>query len=429
MKAINRHDFLRAIAFIVVTIFLVSCTSCCDEPVLKAVVTIQDARNVSATSATFVALVVANQDNTTITFEYNSAIDANWKTIVLAEKYNGSVAKEVTSDVPGLQPGVQYNYRAKALNTAGETISSLKSFTTIGLTPAIVTLKSAIVKIDSAVIVATLVPNQVATSLSVEYKPLLGTTWQVKSWPTSFSGNSLVTISFDITGLEANTDYEFRVKSNNVAGEVLSDVSSLMTYAVRDRDNNYYHTVIINNRVYLKENLRTTHYANGDPIANVINTTTWGTLTTGAYCWYNNDPKNGEVYGALYNWYVGADPRGLIIGWHVPTIYEWSSLQSYLGDYYTAGPKVMEAGNLHWNRTSRPATNSTGFTALPNGFIGSMDDVNFYFAELNVSATFWSSTLLGSGASPFTLEASNCWFNINVTYEKTSGFGVRLINN
>ncbi len=223
MKAINfRHDFLRAIAFTVFTIFLVSCTSCCDEPVLKAVVTIQDARNVSATSATFVALVTPNQDNTTVTFEYNSASDATWKTIVSSEKYSGSVVKEVTCEAPGLQPSVQYNYRAKALNNAGETISSLKSFITIGLTPAVVTLKSAIVKIDSAVIIATLVPNQVATSLSVEYKPTLSATWQTKSWPTNFSGNTLVTISFDVTGLEANTDYEFRVKSLNVAGEVVS---------------------------------------------------------------------------------------------------------------------------------------------------------------------------------------------------------------
>ncbi len=394
MKAINfRHDFLRAIAFTVLTIFLVSCTSCCDEPVLKAVVTIQDARNVSATSATFVALVTPNQDNTTVTFEYNSASDATWKTIVSSEKYSGSVVKEVTCEAPGLQPSVQYNYRAKALNNAGETISSLKSFITIGLTPAVVTLKSAIVKIDSAVIIATLVPNQVATSLSVEYKPTLSATWQTKSWPTNFSGNTLVTISFDVTGLEANTDYDFRVKSLNVAGEVVSSIISSGTYGAVDYDRNYYHAITIGTQIWLKENFKGTHYSNGDAIVNVIDQTAWANQTAGAYCYYDNDPENGKVYGALYNWYAATDSRSLIVGYHTPSNDEWETTRTYLGGVNVAGGKLKEVGTTHWRNVSAGTTNSTDFTALPSG-----QRTPYIFTAINEAAVFWTSSVYPSSS-------------------------------
>lgn len=48
----------------------------------------------------------------------------------------------------------------------------------------------------------------------------------------------------------------------------------------------------------------------------------------------------GEVYGAIYNYYVGADPRGLIEGYHVPSVEEFSTLINYLGGGVTAARKL-----------------------------------------------------------------------------------------
>jgi hypothetical protein len=75
---------------------------------------------------------------------------------------------------------------------------------------------------------------------------------------------------------------------------------------------------------WMTKNLDVATYRNGDAIPLVTDATAWAALTTGAYCYYNNDPGTyGATYGKLYNWYAVNDPRGLAPeGWHVPTYFE-----------------------------------------------------------------------------------------------------------
>lgn len=76
-------------------------------------------------------------------------------------------------------------------------------------------------------------------------------------------------------------------------------------------------------KIWADKNLDVTRYRNGDLIPEVKNPEEWINLTTGAWCYYNNDPKNGAVYGKLYNWYAVNDPRGLAPeGYHIPTLNE-----------------------------------------------------------------------------------------------------------
>jgi len=72
---------------------------------------------------------------------------------------------------------------------------------------------------------------------------------------------------------------------------------------INDVDGNTYKTILIGTQTWMAENLKTTKYNDGTAISNVTNNTTWTGLTTGAYCWYNNDAAtNKATYGALYNW-------------------------------------------------------------------------------------------------------------------------------
>jgi uncharacterized protein (TIGR02145 family) len=65
----------------------------------------------------------------------------------------------------------------------------------------------------------------------------------------------------------------------------------------------------------------TTTYRNGDPIPQVTDDAQWASLTTGAWCWYNNDSANEATYGKLYNWYAATDPRGLApYGYRIPRL-------------------------------------------------------------------------------------------------------------
>ncbi|MEO0036985.1 MAG: hypothetical protein RIQ59_196 [Bacteroidota bacterium] len=76
--------------------------------------------------------------------------------------------------------------------------------------------------------------------------------------------------------------------------------------------------------IWAERNLDVTRYRNGDLIPEVQDPIEWSKLTTGAWCYYNNDPENGKKYGKLYNEYAKNDPRGLApIGYHIPSNYEF----------------------------------------------------------------------------------------------------------
>jgi len=164
-----------------------------------------------------------------------------------------------------------------------------------------------------------------------------------------------------------------------------------------DYDGNTYDTIQIGEQLWMAGNLRVTHYRNGTPIPNVTGNTEWGSLTTGARCYYDNDSTlYDSLYGALYNLYAVVDVNGLCPeGWHAPTNGEWNQIQSYLGGEAVAGGKMKEAGTLHWLAPNTGATNSSGFTGLPGGFRG-MENT---FGYLQENGIWWSSTTYNSSSS------------------------------
>lgn len=153
-------------------------------------------------------------------------------------------------------------------------------------------------------------------------------------------------------------------------------------------DGDVYHTNTIDSQVWMVENLKTTKYNGGSSIPNVTNNVAWNGLTTGAYCWYNNDISYKDPYGALYNWYALNTGKLAPIGWHVPTDAEWESLINHLGGESVAGGKLKESGTIHWQTPNTGATNESGFTAVPGGF-RSQDGI---ISNKGGSGYWWSST-------------------------------------
>ncbi len=160
---------------------------------------------------------------------------------------------------------------------------------------------------------------------------------------------------------------------------------------VKDADGNVYHTAKIGEQVWMLENLKTTKYNDGTPITNVTDNMAWGNLTTGAYCWYNNDDKNKTPYGALYNFYAVKTGKLCPTGWHVPSDAEWKTLETFLGGADIAGGQLKEIGTVHWEAPNSDATNSSGFTALPGG-VRTGKNTNGAFNSLNTRGFWWSST-------------------------------------
>lgn len=140
---------------------------------------------------------------------------------------------------------------------------------------------------------------------------------------------------------------------------------------------------------WMPANLNVTTYRNGDVIPQVTDPAQWASLTTGAWCYYNNNAANGPVYGKLYNWYAVNDPRGLAPqGWHIPTDAEWTSYCSSIG----CG-SLKETGALHWISPNIGAANADGFGALPGGIISG----NGAFFSIGTNGCWWTSTQAASG--------------------------------
>jgi uncharacterized protein (TIGR02145 family) len=195
---------------------------------------------------------------------------------------------------------------------------------------------------------------------------------------------------------------------------------------VTDLDGNTYNTIILGNQVWMKENLNVTKYRNGGIIPQVQDREKWYNLTTGAWCYYENQTSNGVVYGKLYNWYAVNDSRGLSPkGWHIPNGDEWNLLDYFLATANSpSGGKMKEIGTTHWTSPNIGATNESDFTGLPGGQRYNTGD----FRGLGVNGYWWSSKL------PYTLEGPlNYHINNNSDlliphyHYKEYGFSVRCI--
>ncbi len=190
-------------------------------------------------------------------------------------------------------------------------------------------------------------------------------------------------------------------------------------------DENCIPSVTICNQVWMLKNLDVTKYRNGDDIPQVTNDAAWGTLTSGAWCYFENNTANGTTYGKLYNWYAVNDPRGLApAGWHVPSYAEWTTLSDCLGGEFVAGGKMKETGTTHWLSPNTGADNSSGFAGLPGGG----RDSNGSFIGLFGYISYWWSANEFSGDFGWLryISYDQTFLGINY-YTKSYGFSVRCL--
>jgi uncharacterized protein (TIGR02145 family) len=185
---------------------------------------------------------------------------------------------------------------------------------------------------------------------------------------------------------------------NCVGGDTGIDETNCSVF---DIDGNEYQTVIIGDQIWMAENLKVTHYRNGDVISHLTDNNSWGGTSNGAYCAYNNNEDNVDTYGRLYNWYAVDDSRNIAPeGWHIPSDNEWKQLEIYLGmdpdeaDLAEEWRGTDEGGKLkdtnYWESPNTGATNESGFTALPAGYRG--DEGASIFGAKGYFSLFWAST-------------------------------------
>ncbi|EKN11312.1 hypothetical protein HMPREF1077_01570 [Parabacteroides johnsonii CL02T12C29] len=178
------------------------------------------------------------------------------------------------------------------------------------------------------------------------------------------------------------------------------------------------------------ENLNVSVFLNGDSIPEVQDDEEWKKAAIEgrpAWCYYNNDSKNGKQHKKLYNWYAVNDSRGICPeGWHIPSENEWNTFISLLGA--DAGAKIKSSNA--WN-TVDDASNCIGFMALPSG-------IRYHsgmFDNLGSNAYFWTSSnkekgwfgAQGAVGKYVSRKDSLIRENVIIGFRKGSGMSVRCV--
>jgi uncharacterized protein (TIGR02145 family) len=197
-----------------------------------------------------------------------------------------------------------------------------------------------------------------------------------------------------VSGLSSKTLYYVKAYALSPDGVFYSTQQTVKTDSlylaagsgVTDIDGNVYTSTIIGNTEWMNVNLRTTRFKNGDLISYVIPGSTWETLATPAYTYYQMDPSNNLLYGKLYNWFAVGDARGICPnGWHVASDSEWNVLEGILGGPLNAGGALKSNSSL-WIIQNVGATNIVNFNGEPNGWIWGQNS-----ADKGRFSTFWTA--------------------------------------
>jgi uncharacterized protein (TIGR02145 family) len=188
---------------------------------------------------------------------------------------------------------------------------------------------------------------------------------------------------------------------------------------VTDYDGNVYNTVQIGTQCWMKENLKTSHYADGTyiPVADTISHSI-------SYRYFpEGDSSNVSTYGCLYNWAavmngnsastaVPSNVQGVCpTGWHVPSAAEWIVMQDYVGAQNDcqcghrsdliakalSSTTAWESSTIYCSPGYLPMyNNASGFSALPAGY--------YYgggYSVLGREAWFWSTTEVGVNGAAY----------------------------
>jgi len=186
---------------------------------------------------------------------------------------------------------------------------------------------------------------------------------------------------------------------------------------VTDYDGNVYNTVIIGDQIWLKENLKSLHYNDGNEIPGAVA--------------YNNDDSLGAIYGLLYTWDAAMNgsnvpgTQGVCpCEWHLPTSAEWSELENFLGGSSVAGGKMKDTTAGFWQSPNTGADNSSGFTGLP---AGEYDTNQGIFQLLNQYAVFWTSTSVSTTKANERYLSYNNASSTSFDWYKTLKYSIRCI--
>lgn len=211
------------------------------------------------------------------------------------------------------------------------------------------------------------------------------------------------------------------------------------TGTVTDIEGNTYKTIKIGNQWWMAENLKVTHFADGQELSEITDKGEWANTSAPAFCHFNNTESGA---GLLYNFHVVANESEIApYGWHVATDEDWKILEEFIG------MPADELDNTNWRGTTEgdqlkeESTSTTGWFFYDNtvwgnnasGFSAVGGSCRVYNGEwgipvLRYSGFWWTDTSKNGYG----------WFR-NLDYKKSGifrftanpnyGFSIRCVKN
>lgn len=269
-----------------------------------------------------------------------------------------------------------------------------------------------------------------------------GVCWTTGPTPTTADsktseGEGIGSFTSNISGLAPNTLYNVCAYATNSVGTAYGSILAIHTWSgtVTDIDGNVYPTINIFTQTWMGENLKTKKLNNGVSIELRLEPTDFGNSVLPAYSFVesNGIPPIKSTYGNLYNGIAVGTGKLCPSGWHVPSDVEWQRLVAYLGGDLVAGGKMKEEGTEHWANPNAGATNESGFTALPGGWLMGKGGASCGGEILSPMIGFfgsycfwWSSTENFDMVSTVGLESASAQV-LSSTSPLTDGHSVRCI--
>ena len=255
----------------------------------------------------------------------------------------------------------------------------------------------------------------------------IGYCWSTLQNPTILSNNvngtwkDSINFSNSIYSFTKNTKYYVRAYASNELG---ISYSNQIEFSTLNKEDSLLESIKIGTQIWTTKNLDVSTYRNGDTIRHARTPEEWQDAASkgeGAWCYYNNDPKNGEIYGKLYNWHAVKNSRILApSGYHIPSDLEWSLLTEYLGGEEIAGFKMKNTSGWYDNGNG---DNSSGFNGLPGGYCGSSGNFN----DITGYGNFWSSSEYDTNYAWFRYLYANYTKVFRDYLDKNIGLSVRCI--
>jgi len=205
-------------------------------------VTTLEATNIGLTKAVLNAMVNPNSVATDVWFEYNTSVDKIYRSTPVRSAGRSNYAIKVSAEVTDLLPNTLYDFRVVGKNIYGTNYGSMMSlFTSLGGVseiiqsglPSIFTRPAYSITSSSAILDASVNPNNGATNVWFEYGTSAGLLGSKTTFRNAGMGNNYVGSSIIAEGLSSNTTYYYRPVAQNSSGVSYGVVNSFTTGGAR----------------------------------------------------------------------------------------------------------------------------------------------------------------------------------------------------